>query len=105
MTVEIYEDSNGKRPFQEWFWTLKDTKTQARIETRLRRLNLGQLGDYKVVGPHLLELRLHWGPGYRIYCSRLKNKIILLLCGGDKRSQKKDIQRAIQYLADYQERS
>lgn len=105
MTVVIYEDKNGKRLFQDWFWSLRDLKTQARVESRIRRLTLGHLGDFKAVGQNLLELRLNFGPGYRIYCGRVKDEIILLLCGGDKGTQKRDIQRAARLLADYTERT
>lgn len=103
--VEIYQAENGKQPFNEWFRTLGDIRTQARIETRLRRLSLGLLGDNRSVGGGIFELRLDFGPGFRIYFARLGHHMILLLCGGDKRTQKRDIEQAQFYLADYKERS
>ena len=78
---------------------------QARVEARLRRLSLGFLGDHRQVGGGVFELRLDFGPGFRIYFARLGHSIILLLCGGDKSSQKRDIEQAKAYLADYKERS
>lgn len=103
--IEIYEDRQGNRPFLDWFYALRDVKTQARIESRLRRLSLGHRGDYKIVSGGILELRLPIGPGYRLYCSQLENRLILLLCGGDKRGQDRDIRKARDYWADYQERT
>lgn len=105
LSVEIYEDRNGKRPFAAWFSSLRDIKTQARVESRLRRLTLGNFGDHKLIGHGIIELRLDFGPGYRVYCSRRGNTIVLLLCGGDKSTQQQDIEKAKAYLADYGERS
>ena len=104
-TVEIYVGPNGKQPFAEWFRTLRDVRTQARAEARLRRLSLGLLGDHRPVGGGVSELRLDFGPGFRIYFARLEHTIILLLCGGDKSTQPRDIERAKAHLADYKERS
>lgn len=104
-TVEIYVARNGKQPFTEWFETLRDVRTQARIEARLRRLSLGLLGDYRPIGGSVIELRLDIGPGFRIYFARVTADVLLLLYGGDKRTQKSDIQRAKAYLIDYKERS
>ena len=104
-TVEIYVAPNGKQPFTEWFRTLRDIRTQARVETRLRRLNLGLLGDHRPVGGGVFELRLDFGPGLRIYFARLEHTITLLLCGGDKSTQHRDIERAKAHLASHKERS
>lgn len=104
-TVEIYVAPNGKQPFAEWFHTLRDIRTQARVEARLRRLSLGLLGDHRSVGGGVFELRLDFGPGFRIYFARLEHTIILLLCGGDKSTQHRDIEQAKAHLADYKERS
>ncbi len=71
--------------------SLKDRKTQLKISERLRRVSLGNLGDYKSIGEGIFELRIDYGAGYRIYFGQEGNKIILLLCGGDKSTQKKDI--------------
>jgi len=80
--------------FKSWLRGLKDPATIIRITTRLARLRSGLFGDTKPVGEGVSELRLDFGPGYRIYFTRRGNTIILLLCGGDKKTQKSDIQLA-----------
>ena len=84
---------------------LTDRRVRARIEARLARVAAGNLGDVEPVGEGVLELRIDWGPGYRVYFSRVGHVIVLLLCGGDKRTQQKDIKRAKAYFEDYQARS
>ena len=96
-----YEMSHGKVPFREWFLSLKDITAKARIRTRLDRLRLGHFGDTKPVGEGVFELRLHFGPGYRIYYGLDGDEIVLLLLGGDKSRQTKDIYQAQQYWNDY----
>ena len=103
--VEIYQDRRRRLPFVDWANALRDRRAQAAIDQRLRRLTLGNLGDYRGVGKGVLELRIDVGPGYRVYFGREGTAVILLLCGGDKRSQRRDIERAQAYWADYQERS
>ena len=80
--------------FSEWVEELKDCSVQARILERINRIKLGNFGDYKALGGGLFELRLDFGPGYRMYYVRKGSLIILLLCGGDKSTQKKDIAKA-----------
>jgi putative addiction module killer protein len=94
-TVEIYVAQNGRQPFAEWFGALRDIRTQARIEARLRRLSLGLLGDHRPIGGGVIEIRLDFGPGFRIYFTRVAADVLLLLCGGDKNTQQGDIERAI----------
>ena len=77
---------------------------RSKILTRLDRLKLGNFGDCKTIGDGLAELRIHYGPGIRVYYSKIGNKVILLLCGGDKGSQSKDISKAKEYLKEYQSR-
>ena len=101
MTLEIYQDENGKEPFNEWLYSIKDIKTQVRIDNRLERLRIGNFGDCRTLGGGIFELRLHFGPGYRIYYGRLGNEIVVLLVGGDKSNQVRDIQKAQQYWEDY----
>ncbi len=101
MEIEVYETASGKKPFEIWLDKIKDGATIAKILNRLDRLNLGSFGDCKPLKGGIYELRLHYGAGLRIYYSKVKNKIVLLLCGGDKSSQKKDIQKAREYLEDY----
>ena len=99
--VESYFRSDGTCPFNEWLDSLQDQKARGKVRTRIARLRLGNLGDYKAVGSGVLELRIDYGPGYRVYCGQVGNKIVILLCGGDKSSQSKDIMKAIEYWEDY----
>src|SRR5690348_4435866 len=85
---------SGRIPFLEWLDSLKDPITRLRIRRRLDRLEVGNLGDYKPVGCGVLELRLTFGSGYRIYFVEQDDTIIILLCGGDKNTQSKDIELA-----------
>lgn len=80
--------------YESWFRRLRDTRTRARILARIRRLSLGNPGDVAPVGEGVSEMRIHHGPGYRVYFVRRGRTVIVLLAGGDKRSQKRDIVRA-----------
>jgi putative addiction module killer protein len=82
--------------FSSWLNTLADQKAVARIVARIRRMELGNPGDIKSVGDGVSEMRIDYGPGYRVYFTRKGNAIVILLCGGDKKSQSKDIRRAQQ---------
>ena len=84
---------------------LRDNRTKAKIAARIDRLSLGNFGDCKALGNGLFELRIDWGPGYRVYYALAGRACVLLLCGGDKRKQASDIRRALEYLKDYRERS
>jgi putative addiction module killer protein len=95
--VKIYRANNGFEPFTEWLLSLKDKQSQLRIRHRIERLKLGNFGDTKSVGEGIYELRFFFGSGYRVYYARSDDTVILLLCGGDKSSQVKDIERAKQY--------
>lgn len=101
MVFEIYQDDHGKEPFNDWLYSIKDIQTQARIDNRLERLRVGNFGDYRSLGSGLFELRLNFGPGYRIYFGRLGNELLVLLNAGSKSSQKKDIKKAQEYWDDY----
>lgn len=92
--LKIYTPNSGRAPFSGWLSKIKDKTTRARIRHRLDLLELGHYGDYKSVGDRVFELRLQFGPGYRIYFSEVDNTIILLLCGGDKSNQSRDIEAA-----------
>jgi putative addiction module killer protein len=81
--------------FDRWLSALKDGRAQARIAQRIDRLSHGNAGDVKPVGSAVSELRIDYGPGYRVYFSRRGSLVILLLCGGDKSTQAKDIKRAM----------
>jgi putative addiction module killer protein len=89
--------------FADWLRHLRDSKAKARILARLDSVTLGNLGDTKMVGEGVRELRVHVGPGYRIYFAQTGRIVILLLCGGDKSSQKRDIERAKRLLRECRE--
>ena len=80
--------------FSGWLRRLRDDKAKARIAARVERIKLGNLGDYKGLGHGLLEIRVDYGPGYRVYFVRQGAAVVLLLCGGDKRTQQRDVTRA-----------
>lgn len=103
--LHYYQTSAGERPFIEWLEGLNDRQARARMEARLARVAAGNLGDVEPVGAGVTELRIGWGPGYRVYFARVGVMIVLLLCGGDKRRQQKDINRAKGYFQDYKARS
>jgi putative addiction module killer protein len=102
--VLAYQTRGGKIPFNEWLDDLADQKTVLRILARIARVRQGNLGDFNGVGEGVLELRADFGPGYRIYFGQESQTLVILLCGGDKRSQERDIQQAQQYWRDYNER-
>ena len=101
--LQIYRDPNGREPFTEWLKSLRDRTTRKRIQNQIARIESGNLGDHKPVGDGVFELRLQFGPGYRIYFGEVDNTIILLLCGGDKSSQDRDIEQAKVYWQEYKE--
>lgn len=80
--------------YRRWFAELRDIAARRKIDARLRRLELGHLGDFRGVGEGVLELRIDCGPGYRVYLVRRGRTVIVLLAGGDKSSQQRDIERA-----------
>jgi putative addiction module killer protein len=96
-TLKYYETDTGDAPLIDWLETLKDRKTAAVIKARIERLRFGLFGDTKYLEQEVSELRIHFGPGYRVYYTQAGDKIIILLCAGDKSSQKKDIKKAIEY--------
>lgn len=81
--------------YSEWFADLRDRRARARINARIRRLSLGNPGDVKPVGEGVSELRIDYGPGYRVYFTQRGRKVVILLAGGDKRTQERDIQTAL----------
>jgi putative addiction module killer protein len=85
--------------FDEWLTSLKDRVGKAKITARLQRLELGNAGDHAPVGDGVSELRVHSGPGYRVYYKQTDRTIIVILCGGDKSTQDKDIRRAKEVAA------
>lgn len=101
MKVEYYIAPNGVSPVIEWLDRLKDKKAKARIALRILSIELGNLGDAKPVGGGVSELRIHVGPGYRIYFALKGKEVILLLAAGNKSSQKRDIAKALEYWAHF----
>ena len=101
MIIKIYQDEYGNEPFTEWLKSIKDNNTKIRIVARLERIKLGNFGDHRSIGEGIYELRLHFGTGYRVYYGQLGDEIVLLLAGGDKSTQKQDIQRVKYYWHDY----
>ena len=96
-----YVTKTGRDVFGEWLSGLKDNRTRAKIVARIDRLSTGNFGDCKSLRGGLFELRIDWGPGYRVYYALDGRKCILLLCGGFKSKQSADIKRAAEYLKDY----
>lgn len=90
--------------FSNWLRNLRDTVSKAKILVRIDRIMLGLLGDAKSVGEKVYELRIDYGPGYRIYFTRKGRNIILLLLGGDKSSQKRDIKKAKKLARDLEKK-
>lgn len=99
--VREYRTQEGRIPWRAWLKRIRDLQAIARIQHRVDRLHAGLLGDAESVGAGVVELRIHYGPGYRIYCGRDGSHLILLLCGGDKSSQSRDIGEAHAYWKDY----
>lgn len=100
--VLIFSDKNGYEPYTDWIDNLKDKQNQQRIKARVRRLEQGNFGDHRPVGDNVSELRFFFGSGFRVYYAEDGEKIVLLLCGGDKQSQEKDIESAKTYWKEYQ---
>ena len=102
--IRRYQRVDGAVPLTDWLVDLRDARARAKLEIRFRRVSLGILGDIKPVGEGVLELREDIGPGYRVYIGRHGAALVILLCGGDKRSQDADIQRAKEYWLDWKRR-
>ncbi|MBX9704938.1 MAG: type II toxin-antitoxin system RelE/ParE family toxin [Gammaproteobacteria bacterium] len=103
--LRYYISGNGKSPFAEWLGKIRDNVTQARILRRLERMEMGHYGDYKSVGDGILELRLAFGSGYRVYFAEVDGITVILLLGGDKSTQSKDIQTAKLYWQELKGRT
>ncbi len=102
--IRRYITTDGRIPFAEWLDSLRDNRAISKINSRIKRVALGNLGDYRTVGDGVCELRIDYGPGYRIYFGQIGTTIVLLLCGGDKSTQTQDIGKAKEYWADYEKR-
>ncbi len=103
--VRHYLSRAGKDVFDDWLTQLADARAQAKIASRINRLAAGNFGDCKPLRQGLCELRIDWGPGYRVYYAMIGRECVLLLGGGDKRKQTADIDRALEHLRYYKQRS
>jgi putative addiction module killer protein len=103
--LRIYLTEDGRAPFTEWPTSLRDNRARAKIRVRLDRVSLGNIGDCHSVGEGVQELRVDYGPGYRVYFGQEGTTIVLLLCGGDKTTQTQDIETAQGYWMEYRRRS
>jgi putative addiction module killer protein len=103
--VRVYSRSDGSEPFADWLRSLRDGTARNRLRQRIGRVRLGNFGDTRSLGDGLFELRVHLGPGYRVYFGREGDRIVILLSGGDKGSQNRDIERAKGYWQDQRSRS
>jgi len=102
--IEYYKTAADIKPFKEWLEGLRDIDGRAKIRIRLDRVRQGNLGDHKHVENGVWELRIDYGPGYRVYYGKDGNRLVLLLIGGDKRTQRRDIETTVTYLQDYEAR-
>ena len=105
--IEIlhYQTFDGRIPFRDWLDTVNDPVGYASIQVRKDRLARGLFGDCEPVGEGIWELRIDTGPGHRVYYARSGRQVVLLLCGGNKRSQRADIKIAKAYWRDYEKRT
>jgi len=99
--VIVYADEAGKEPFTEWLYGLRDVRGRQRILARIARLEQGNYGDCKPIGEGLSELRMFFGSGYRVYFGKHGGNVVVLLCGGNKGTQSKNIQQAKVYWKEY----
>jgi putative addiction module killer protein len=103
-TLKIYETRSGAEPLTEWLNDLKDQKARIAIRMRLARMQLGNFGYCEPVGEGVSEMKIDLGPGYRVYYGMIGKKIVLLLCGGGKKTQNKDIRQALEFFKDHKQR-
>jgi putative addiction module killer protein len=99
--LRIYHLPDGSCPYLTWFQGLKDKQAKQKIQARLARLRLGNCGHTRSLGEGVHEMKIDFGPGYRIYFGQYGNQLVILLCGGDKHSQNKDIKSAKEYWKNY----
>jgi putative addiction module killer protein len=99
--IKEYVTNTDVRPYSNWLDSIKDPKTRAIIISHVDRMELGAFGDFKALGEGIYEQRIHYGPGYRIYYAKHGRKVYILLCGGNKSSQKKDIKLAKLYWKNF----
>ncbi|MCX6597166.1 MAG: type II toxin-antitoxin system RelE/ParE family toxin [Acidobacteria bacterium] len=98
----VYE-ADGSAPFANWLLGLRDPRARAAVNARLARVRVGLLGDVKAVGEGVFELRIDFGPGYRVYFGKDGPRVVVLLAGGTKKTQIRDIRLAQRFWKDYQD--
>jgi putative addiction module killer protein len=103
--IRHYLTPGEKDVFMEWRRQLRDTKAKIAVDRRINRMELGNFGDHSFCRNGVWELRIDVGPGYRVYYAFSGTQVVLLLCGGDKRTQEKDINRACEFWLDWQRRT
>ena len=103
--VVIYADEDGIEPFQTWLNNLRDKQGRRHVLKRLLRVQQGNYGDVKPIGEGLSELRIFFGPGYRVYFGEYAGNIVIVLCCGDKDSQNQDLEKAKAYWKEYKSRA
>jgi putative addiction module killer protein len=103
-TVVVYNKPGGIEPINLWINALKDISARAKIRRRIERMEEGNYGSHRYLQGAIFELKIDYGPGYRVYCGEEGKKIVVLLCGGNKSSQNKDIKIALEYWVDYLKR-
>jgi len=101
LKVIVYRTEAGVDAFDEYVNSLKDRSAASKIRVRVTRAKFGNFGDHKSIGQGIIELRINFGPGHRVYVGLHGSELIVLLCAGDKSTQVKDIEKAIRYWADY----
>jgi len=104
--IEVYQDSDGQSPFEDWLNSLDDKTAKAKILARITRLSYGNFGDSKPLqnADGIWEAREHYRPGFRAYFTRLENNVLLILAGSSKKNQKRAIALAKTYLKDFENR-
>ncbi len=105
LSLRIYVGSDGTAPLEQWLDSLADRRGAGAIRARLARVRLGNLGDCRAVGEGVAELKIRFGPGYRVYFGRIGRRVVLLLGGGAKKSQAGDIRDAKARWADFKRRT
>ena len=103
-TINEYLDEQGNSPYGVWLKGLRDSRAKAKVMMQVDRMELGLFGDSQAIGDGLSELRIHYGSGYRVYYGKENQQVYLVLCGGDKTTQSKDIERAKLYWRNHKQR-
>ena len=103
--IQTYRSPDGREPYAQWLARLTDRQARARVLVRVQRMAAGNFGDCKPLDGGVWELRIDWGPGYRVYYALAGRRVVLLLAGGDKRRQQADIATALKCWQDWQRRN